>query len=76
MNLAAQTDDPAVQQLVDKAIERAQAHSTPYGLPTWSAEECQSYIKRGGQILTVGSDLQFMARAARAGLAAVRGLLR
>jgi 2-keto-3-deoxy-L-rhamnonate aldolase RhmA len=75
MNLAAQTDHPAVQQLVDKAIERARAHSTPYGLPTWSAEECQSYIKRGGQILTVGSDLQFMARAARAGLAAVRGLL-
>jgi 2-keto-3-deoxy-L-rhamnonate aldolase RhmA len=76
MNLAAQTDHPEVQQLVDKAIERARAHAMPFGLPTWSAEECQSYVKRGGQILTVGSDLQFMARAARAGLAGVRDLLR
>jgi len=76
LNLAAQTDHPDVQRVVDKAIERARAHSIPFGLPTWNAEECLSYVKRGGQILTVGSDLQYMARAARTSLAGVRGLLK
>ena len=74
-NLAAQTDHPHVQQLVDKAIERARAHSIPYGLPTWSTEECLGYVTRGGQILTIGSDLQYMSRAARAGLADLRSHL-
>jgi 2-keto-3-deoxy-L-rhamnonate aldolase RhmA len=76
MSLPAQTDDPHVQQMVDKAIERARAHSIPFGLPTWRAEECLTYVNRGGQILTVGSDLQYLARAARAGLAGVRSLLK
>ncbi len=75
LTLAAQTDHPLVQQLVDKAIERAHAHSIPYGLPTWTTEECLGYVNRGGQILTIGSDLQYMSRAARAGLADMRSRL-
>jgi len=75
MGLPAQTDHPDVQRMVDQAIEKARAHSIPFGLPTWTAEECLGYVKRGGQILTVGSDLQYMARAARTGLAEVRTLL-
>ncbi len=76
LNLPAQTDHPDVQRVVDQAIERARVHSIPFGLPTWSAEECLSYVNRGAQILTVGSDLQYLGRAARAGLADVRNLLR
>lgn len=76
MSLPAQTGHPDVQQLVDKAIDRARAHSIPFGLPTWTAKECKGYVDRGAQILTVGSDLQYMAQAARAGLAGVRSLLR
>jgi 2-keto-3-deoxy-L-rhamnonate aldolase RhmA len=76
MSRPAQTDHPDVQRIVDKAIDRARDHSIPFGLPTWSAEECLRYVNRGGQILTVGSDLQYLGRAARAGLTEVRSLLR
>lgn len=75
LSLPAQTNHPDVQRVVDHAIDRARAHSIPYGLPTWTPEECLSYVNRGGQILTVGSDLQYLARAARAGLSDVRKLL-
>jgi 2-keto-3-deoxy-L-rhamnonate aldolase RhmA len=76
MGLPTQLTHPDVEQAVSKAIDRARARSIPWGLPTWNSEETRSYVDRGGQILTVGSDLQFMARAARAGLAAVRASLK
>ena len=76
VGLPAQTKHPDVERMVDKAIERARAHSMPFGLPTWTAEECLRYVNRGAQILTIGSDLQYMAQAARTSLAGARSLLR
>jgi hypothetical protein len=47
----------------------------PFGLPTWSPAECLSYVKRGARLLTIGSDLSFMANAARTSLSGIRSLL-
>jgi hypothetical protein len=47
----------------------------PFGLPTWTPEECLSYLKRGARLLTLGSDLHFLSNSARSGLSGIRRLL-
>ncbi len=69
MGLATQIKHPDVEREVDKAIETARARKMPFGLPTWTTEETQSYVARGGQILTVGGDMHYLGSAARASLA-------
>ncbi len=75
MNLATQTRHPDVETVVEHLIRNARAHAMPFGLPTWTPEECLSYIKRGACLLTIGSDLSFMANTARANLSGIRNLL-
>lgn len=75
MNLATQTKHPDVETVVEHLIRAASAHSMPFGLPTSTPEECLSYINRGACLLTVGSDLTFMANAARTNLSGIRSLL-
>jgi 2-keto-3-deoxy-L-rhamnonate aldolase RhmA len=76
MGLPAQTNHPNVMQVMDGVIGRARAHSIPFGLPTWSEEECLSFVRKGAQLLTVGSDLHYLSTAARRRLSGVRQLLK
>ena len=75
MGLPARTSHPEVERVVGRLIDRACACSMPYGLPTWTPDECLSYVKRGGRLLTLGSDLHFLANSGRSGLAGIRQLL-
>jgi 4-hydroxy-2-oxoheptanedioate aldolase len=65
----------AVQKVIDDLIELARSRSVPIGLPTWSPAECNRYVQKGAQLLTIGSDLRFAATAAAAELFNTRGLL-
>jgi len=76
MGLPAQTSHPKVMEVMDGVIARARAHSIPFGLPTWSEEECLSFVRKGAQLLTVGSDLHYLSTAARKRLSGVRQLLK
>jgi 4-hydroxy-2-oxoheptanedioate aldolase len=76
MGLPAQTSHPKVMEVMDGVIARAQAHSIPFGLPTWSEEECMTFVRKGAQLLTVGSDLHYLSTAARKRLSGVRQLLK
>ena len=75
MNMAARTNHPDVERVVDRLIHSACARGMPFGLPTWSPEECLSYVKRGARLLTLGSDLHYLATSARSGLSGIRRLL-
>jgi 2-dehydro-3-deoxyglucarate aldolase len=75
MNLATQTGHPDVVEAVDRIMERARAHSIPFGLPTWSRDECLRYVELGGQLLTLGSDLHYLSTGVRNDLSGVRKLL-
>lgn len=75
MNLATQTKHPDIEAVLERLICRARAHAMPFGLPTWTPEEFLSYVKRGASLLTIGSDLSFMASAARTSLSGIRKLL-
>lgn len=75
MNVVTQTNHPDVESVLERLIQRARAHRMPFGLPTWTPEECESYVKRGAQLLTIGSELSFLANAARSSLSAVRSLV-
>jgi 4-hydroxy-2-oxoheptanedioate aldolase len=70
-----QPGSEAVQEVVDRLIEMAGKISMPIGLPTWSQEECNHYVQRGAQLLTIGSDMGFLANGARGDLLKVRTLL-
>lgn len=63
---------PEVDRVVDDLIVLAKSMSLPAGLPTWSPEEFRDYEQRGAQLLTIGSDMAFMAQAARTQLLGVR----
>ncbi len=75
MSLPAQTGHPDVVRVVERLMESAKAHRMPFGLPTWSLEECLSYVRRGGQLLTLGSDMHYLANGVRGNLAGMRKLL-
>lgn len=75
MNLPARTNHPDVERVVGELIDSACARSMPFGLPTWTPEECLSYVKRGARLLTLGSDLHFLSNSARTGLSGIRRLL-
>jgi 4-hydroxy-2-oxoheptanedioate aldolase len=75
MNLRGQTNHADVERVIGQVIEAARARSVPFGLPTWSPEEYLSYVRRGARLLTIGSDMHFLAAGARTDLAATRLLL-
>ncbi len=76
MGLPDQTHHPKVMEVMDGVIARAVAHAIPFGLPTWSEEECMTFVRKGAQLLTVGSDLHYLSTAARKRLSGVRQLLK
>jgi 2-keto-3-deoxy-L-rhamnonate aldolase RhmA len=65
----------AVQKVIDDLIELANRVTVPIGLPTWSPAECNRYVQRGAQLLTIGADIRFAAIAAAAELSNTRELL-
>ena len=75
MNGNAQAGSANVQKVVDDLIEMANRASMPIGLPTWSTGEFNRYAEQGAQLLTIGSDLSFLAVQAESELTGVRRLL-
>jgi 2-keto-3-deoxy-L-rhamnonate aldolase RhmA len=75
MGLPAQTGHAEVLRVVDTLMHSARAHSIPFGLPTWSPDECLKYVREGGQLLTLGSDLNYLSTGIRTGLGRIRDLL-
>lgn len=76
MGFPVQLGHPEVVEAVDRLMKKARARSMPFGLPTWTQEECMSYAQQGAQLLTIGSDLQYLAQSARHSLAHTRRSLR
>jgi len=76
MGLPAQITHPKVAEVIDGVIARALSHSIPFGLPTWSEEECLTFLRKGARLLTVGSDLHYLSTAAKKRLAGVRQLVK
>lgn len=75
MNMPARTNHPDVARVVEQLIQSANSRAMPFGLPTWTPEECLSYVKRGARLLTIGSDLHYLGNSARSGLSGIRRLL-
>ena len=75
MGLEARSGHPDVMRVVDALIDSAKAHAIPFGLPTWTHDECLNYVRRGGQLLTIGSDLRYLLDSARANLSGMRRLI-
>jgi 4-hydroxy-2-oxoheptanedioate aldolase len=59
---------PNVEKVVDDLIETAVKTAMPIGLPTWSTAEFNRYAKQGATLLTIGSDLSFLAAQATTAL--------
>ena len=72
MNFPAQTGHPDVVRVLNDPICRARSRAMPFGLPTWSPEECFRYVQAGGQLLTLGSDLHYLSQGARIALNEIR----
>lgn len=70
-----QAGSSAVQKVIDNLIKLATSVSMPIGLPTWSPAECNRYVQQGAQLLTIGADIRFAAKAATAELSSTRELL-
>ncbi len=64
-----------VQKAVEDLIRLSRSMSVPVGLPTWSPEECNHYAQLGAQLLTIGSDMRFVATGGKAELLGARELL-
>jgi 2-dehydro-3-deoxyglucarate aldolase/4-hydroxy-2-oxoheptanedioate aldolase len=70
MNQCQPSDE--VQAVVDRMIALARGISMPVGLPVWSEKECNRYVALGAHLLTIGSDMGFLANGARSELAVIR----
>lgn len=75
MNRAANIGHPDVTFVLDTLIDEACARGIPFGLPSWTPEECLRYVERGACLMTIGSDLDFMGAGARSKLSGTRTLL-
>jgi 2-keto-3-deoxy-L-rhamnonate aldolase RhmA len=75
MNHDAKAGSANVQKAVDDLIKMATNASIPIGLPTWSAAEFDRYVKLGANLLTIGSDLSFLATQAETELKGIRRAL-
>lgn len=69
------TDDPDHLRDVLYILERAQAHGVPAGIHTGSLAFAERWLEAGFQMVTLGIDSGFMARAASTDLKAVRSKL-
>jgi 2-keto-3-deoxy-L-rhamnonate aldolase RhmA len=71
MNHDAKAGSANVQRVVDDLIKMAVNAGIPIGLPTWSVVEFNRYAELGAKLLTIGSDLSFLAAQAEAMLKGV-----
>lgn len=66
---------PDVEAVVSRIIDAAEKHGKPWGIPVGTAEDLVRYVKRGGLVMTLGSDSSLLnsssTRLAEAGLAAL-----
>ena len=75
MGFRGRTDAPEVQQVVSSVMAAAVTKGIPCGLPTWSANECLDFIRRGALLLTLGGDLHYLSAGARSEIACMREML-
>jgi 4-hydroxy-2-oxoheptanedioate aldolase len=72
MNHDAKAGSANVQRVVDDLIKTAVHAAMPIGLPTWSRAEFNRYAELGATVLTIGSDLSFLASQAETTLKGLR----
>jgi 2-keto-3-deoxy-L-rhamnonate aldolase RhmA len=53
-------ENPAVEAMIDRILERCKANGVPFGMFTGTAEKARKWTLKGGQIATVGGDLVFI----------------
>jgi 2-keto-3-deoxy-L-rhamnonate aldolase RhmA len=53
-------DHPDVRSAISRVIEEAQQHQKPWGIPTGTQEDFESYVRRGGLVMTLGSDTRVL----------------
>lgn len=53
-------ENPAVEAAILQILEGCRQHRVPFGMFTGTAEQARTWIGRGGQIATVGSDAGFV----------------
>lgn len=75
MNFRGNIAHPEVKVVLDHLIDQACTRAIPYGLPSWTPAECLGYVARGARLMTIGSDLNFLATGARNSLSNTRALL-
>jgi len=53
-------DHPSVQAGIETVVETAIRHGKPWGIPTGSLWDYERYMKRGGVLMTLGSDSRIL----------------
>lgn len=66
------TKDPIHEETIETILAAAKRNGIAAGIHTASARQSRHYLDMGFQMVTVGTDRQFMERMARSDLAAVR----
>ncbi len=56
--------NPAVDEMIGRILGKCKEHGVPFGMFTGTMERARKWIKRGGQIATVGSDVGFIVEGA------------
>ena len=67
-----QDDDPKHIETVASILKACRAHGIAAGIHTGSLERTQQYLEQGFNLVTLGADSGFMARAAATDLAAAK----
>ncbi len=75
LGLAPGSDDPRLEQAVERVRAGAARHGVASGIHTNSAAATADYLRRGFRMVTLGSDRGFMRSRAESDLAAVRAAL-
>lgn len=66
------TKDPVHEQTIEKILEAAKRNSIAAGIHTASVEQTRKYLDMGFQMVTLGTDRQFMNKMARSDLQRAR----
>src|ERR1041384_7888292 len=56
--------NPAVDEAIGRVLAKCKEHGVPFGMFTGTLERARQWVSQGGQIATVGGDVQFMLAAA------------
>ena len=66
---------PEVQTAIDTIIESLIRHSKPWGIPTAIVKDYEHYVKRGGTLMTLGSDTRILKTGATELVASARQIV-